>query len=79
MRLQMEVIQELPQEVARRQREAPLEMLEEDHRFSGLGHGHHLTTGRAAAHKIYRREYPTLAHQLDPPLLHPGTLPGSLG
>jgi hypothetical protein len=48
----MEVIQELPQEVAGGQREAPSEVLKEDYHLSGLGHGHPLTAGRAATHKI---------------------------
>jgi hypothetical protein len=52
--MQMEVIQELSQEVARGQHEAPSEMLEEYHRFSGLGRGHHLATGRVATQNICR-------------------------
>jgi hypothetical protein len=50
MRLQMEMIQELPQEAAGRQRKAPSEMLKEDYCFSELGCGHPLAVGRAAAH-----------------------------
>jgi hypothetical protein len=56
VRLQMEVIQKLPQEAARRQREAPLEVLEEHYRFTGLWRGHPLATGRAAPHQIFRRD-----------------------
>jgi hypothetical protein len=79
MRLQMEMIQELPQEVASGQHEAPSEMLKENYCFSRLGHGHPLAAGRAAAHEILRQDYPTLAQQLDPPLLQPGSFPGSFG
>jgi hypothetical protein len=75
----MEIIQELPQEIAGGQRKAPLEMLEEDHCFSRLGRGNPLATGRVAAHEILGRDYLTLAQQLDPPLLHPGSFPGSFG
>jgi hypothetical protein len=57
----MEMIQELPQEVAGGQREAPLEVLEEDYRFFGLGCGHPLVARRAATHKIFRGDYLTLA------------------
>jgi hypothetical protein len=71
MRLQMEMIQE----IAGRQRKAPLEMLEEDHCFSRLGRGNPLATARVAAHEILGRDYLTLAQQLDPPLLHLGSFP----
>jgi hypothetical protein len=53
MRLQMEVIQELPQEVVGGQCEAPSEVLEEDYHFSGLGRGNPLATGRVEPHKIF--------------------------
>jgi hypothetical protein len=54
-------------------------MLVEDHRFSELGRGHQLATGGATTHKICRQEHPTLAQQLDLPLLYPSSLPRSLG
>jgi hypothetical protein len=57
----MEMIQELPYEVAGGQREAPSEVLEEDYRFSGLGLGQPLTAGRAATQKNFGWDYPTLA------------------
>jgi hypothetical protein len=41
----MEMIHELPQEIAGGQREAPREMVVEDHRFPGLRGGHSLATG----------------------------------
>jgi hypothetical protein len=74
MRLQVEVLQKLSQEVACGQREAPSKMLIEDHRFSSLRRGHQLAVGGAATHKICRREHPALVQQLDLPLLYPGSL-----
>jgi hypothetical protein len=73
----MEVIHELPQEVASRQREAPGEMVVEDHRFPGLRSGHSFAAGRAATHQVRRRQHSALAQQLNPLLFHPGALPGS--
>jgi hypothetical protein len=75
--LQMEVIHELLQEIAGGQCEAPGEMVVEDHHFPGLRSGHSLAAGRAAAREIRGWMHSTLAQQLDPLLLHPGTLPGS--
>jgi hypothetical protein len=48
----MEVIHELPQEVASGQHEAPRAMVIEDHCFPGLRSGHSLAAGRAVAHEI---------------------------
>jgi hypothetical protein len=73
------MIEELLQEVVGGQRKAPSELLKEDYHFARLGRGHPLAAGRVAAHKIFGRDYLTLAQQLDPPLLHPGSFPGSLG
>jgi hypothetical protein len=56
-----EMIPELPQEVAGGQREAPGEMVVEDHRFPRLRSGHSLATGRATAHEIRGRKHSTLA------------------
>jgi hypothetical protein len=75
VRLQMEVIHELPQEVAGGQREAPGDMVVEDHHFPGLRSGHSLAAGGAAAHEIRGWKHSTLAQQLDPLLLHPGAFP----
>jgi hypothetical protein len=61
VQLQMEVVQELPQEVACGQRKAPRKVVVEDHRFTGLRSGDPLTADRAEAHEICGREHPTLA------------------
>jgi hypothetical protein len=61
VRPHVEVIQELPQEIARWQREAPREVVVEDHRFPGLGRGHQFAAGGATAHKICGWKHPTLA------------------
>jgi hypothetical protein len=61
------------------EREVPGEMDIEYHRLPGLRSEDSLAAGRAAAHQVHGRQHSTLAQQLDPPLLHPGTFPGSLG
>jgi hypothetical protein len=50
VRLQMKMIQELPQEVARRQCEAAPKMLEEDDHLTWLWRWHSFTLGREAPH-----------------------------
>jgi hypothetical protein len=59
--LQRKIIQELVQEAAGRQREAPVEMVVKDHRLLGLRSGDSLAVGRTAAHEIYERKHSTLA------------------
>jgi hypothetical protein len=56
----MEVVQELPQEVACGQRETPQEVVVEDHRFPGLGRAHQFVAGGATTNKICRWEHPAL-------------------
>jgi hypothetical protein len=60
VRLQMEVIQELPQEVACGQCKSPWEVVIKDHRFRGLGRGHKLAPGGVTTHEICGREHPAL-------------------
>jgi hypothetical protein len=52
-------------------------MVIEDHRFLGFRSRYSLATGGTTAYEIRGREHPTLAQQLDPLLLLPGTFPGS--
>jgi hypothetical protein len=47
----MEVIQKLPQEAARGQREAPPEEFEENYHFTGLRRGHPFAFGGVAPHE----------------------------
>jgi hypothetical protein len=61
MRLQMEVIHELPQEVASWQHEALGEMVIEDQRFPGLRSGNLFAAGGAATHQVRGWQHLTLA------------------
>jgi hypothetical protein len=73
------MIHELSQEVASGQREAPGEMVIEDHHFPELRSGHSFAASGAATHQVRGRQHSTLEKQFDPPLFHPGAFPGSFG
>jgi hypothetical protein len=71
MRLQVKVVQELVHEAAGGQREAPGEMVIEDHQLPRPRIRDLFTAGGTVAHEVRGWKHSTPAQQLDLFLLHP--------